>query len=250
MDTSPVKKRISHQCLEKTFNPDHPHYEVGIDEAGRGPLFGRVYCAGVILPKDSADFHYEWMKDSKKFNSTKKIKEVAEYIKEHAVAWSVTYEDEKTIDKINILQANFKAMHHTVHNILENGHELSCLLVDGNSFKPYTKFDNNTMRYKSVPHFCVEGGDNKYASIAAASILAKVGRDTYIEELCEKHPELVTYYNIDKNKGYGTKKHIEGIHEHGITEWHRKSYGICKGASNASIPSCISRQIENNNELT
>ena len=91
------------------------------------------------------------------------------------------------------------------------------------------------MRYKSVPHFCVEGGDNKYASIAAASILAKVGRDTYIEELCEQHPELITRYNIDKNKGYGTKKHIEGIHEHGVTEWHRKSYGICKNAETNNL---------------
>jgi len=250
METPSIKKRKSHQCLEKVFNPDHPHYELGIDEAGRGPLFGRVYTAAVILPKDNANFHYEWMKDSKKFHSTKKIKEVAEYIKEHAVAWSVTYEDEKIIDEINILQANFKSMHHAVHNILENEHELSCILVDGNNFKPYTKFDNKTMRYKSIPHICIEGGDNKYASIAAASILAKVGRDNYIEEMCEKHPELVSYYNIDKNKGYGTKKHIEGIHEYGISIWHRKTYGICKGAPNAYIPSYAQLDKNEMNEPT
>ena len=230
-----VKKRKTHQCLEKVFNNDNQNYEVGIDEAGRGPLFGRVYTAAVILPKDSDDFHYEWMKDSKKFHSIKKIREVAKYIKENAVAWSVTYEDEKTIDKINILQATFKSMHKAVHNILENNGEISCLVVDGNNFKPYTHFDSLAMRYKSIPHFCVEGGDNKYTCIAAASILAKVERDNYIEDLCEKHPELITFYNIDKNKGYGTKKHIEGIHEHGVTEWHRKSYGICKTAEIANL---------------
>lgn len=245
-----TKQKRTPICLEKIYNPNYEHYEIGIDEAGRGPLFGRVYTAAVILPKDSDTFHYEWMKDSKKFHSGKKIKEVAEYIKQHAVAWSITYEDEKTIDKINILQANFKAMHHAIHNILEDGHKISCILVDGNSFKPYTKFNNDTMRYTSIPHFCIEGGDNKYASIAAASILAKVERDIYIEELCKKHPELVTYYNIDKNKGYGTKKHIEGIHEYGITEWHRKSYGICKEASNISIPSCTTYQNENNIDFT
>jgi len=240
MSIETPKKRRTHQCLEKIFNTDNKHYEIGIDEAGRGPMFGRVYTGAVVLPKDSEDFHYEWMKDSKKFSSPKKIKEVAEYIKENAVAWSVTYEDEKSIDKINILQATFKSMHHAVHNILADGHEISCLVVDGNNFKPYAKFDNIAMKYKSVPHFCVEGGDNKYASIAAASILAKVGRDTYIEELCEQYPELVTHYNIDKNKGYGTKKHIDGIREHGITQWHRKSYGLCRNADIAVLNGYVS----------
>ena len=79
-----------------------------------------------------------------------------------------------------------------------------------------------------VPYTTIEGGDNKYASIAAASILAKVERDKYIEELCQENPELINHYAIDSNKGYGAKKHIAGIKEHGITIWHRRSFGICK----------------------
>jgi ribonuclease HII len=81
---------------------------------------------------------------------------------------------------------------------------------------------------EQIPHVCVEGGDNKYSSIAAASILAKVARDTYIDELCQQNPELIERYSIDSNKGYGAKKHLDGIKEHGITIWHRRSFGICK----------------------
>lgn len=225
-----VKKRSKHICLEKIFDINNENYEVGIDEAGRGPLFGRVYAAAVVLPKDDENFHYEWMKDSKKFSSVTKINEVADYIKQNAISWSVTYEDEKIIDKINILQATYKCMHKAVNNILHNNCSISCLLVDGNNFKPFTQWNNEQSKYISIPHHCVEGGDNKYASIAAASILAKVERDNYIKELCTEYPILISNYNIDKNKGYGTKKHIDGIQEFGITQWHRKSYGICKTA--------------------
>jgi ribonuclease HII len=79
-----------------------------------------------------------------------------------------------------------------------------------------------------LSHICIEGGDNKYSAIAAASILAKVSRDTYIDELCQQNPELIEYYSINSNKGYGAKKHLDGIHEHGISIWHRRSFGICK----------------------
>ncbi len=82
-----------------------------------------------------------------------------------------------------------------------------------------------------VPYVCIEGGDNKYSAIAAASILAKVSRDEYIRELCKEHPKLNENYGIEKNKGYGTKQHLDGIKIHGITEWHRRSYGICKNYS-------------------
>ena len=100
------------------------------------------------------------------------------------------------------------------------------LLVDGNDFKPYMVFENDS--YSNIPHVCIEGGDNKYCSIAAASILAKTERDKYIQELCDDNPELKERYGIERNKGYGTKIHIEGIKNYGISKWHRKSYGICK----------------------
>ena len=120
-------------------------------------------------------------------------------------------------------------MHNSIRNILSvkpDDVEVEKLLVDGNNFKPYTYFKNN--RVNQLNHVCIEGGDNKYTSIAAASILAKVERDAYIENLCLRHPELDERYGILKNKGYGTKQHIEGIKQFGISEFHRKSYGLCK----------------------
>lgn len=184
------------------------------------------------------------MKDSKKFTSKKKINDVAEYIKENALAWAVAYEDEKVIDDINILQATQSAMHKAIlevkkqclninnnnDNDNDNNNNLF-LLVDGNYFKPITIMNTKTNKFETIKFTTVEGGDNKYTAIAAASILAKVERDKYIDELCENNPELVTNYGIDSNKGYGAKKHIEGIKEHGISIWHRRSFGICKSFS-------------------
>lgn len=223
------KERKKQEPLQTCLNRESSNWEIGIDEAGRGPLFGRVYSAAVVLPKDTNLFDHSLMKDSKKFSSKKKITEVAEYIKKNALAYYVSYEDENTIDKINILQATFKSMHNSIRNILSikpDDVEVEKLLVDGNNFKPYTYFKNNHV--SQLNHVCIEGGDNKYTSIAAASILAKVERDTYIENLCLSYPQLDERYGISKNKGYGTKQHIEGIKQFGISEFHRKSYGLCK----------------------
>jgi ribonuclease HII len=212
---------------------DHSQLEIGIDEAGRGPLFGRVYTAAVILPKTNTEFDYTKVKDSKLFHSKKKIEEAANYIKENALHWAVTYEDEKVIDNINVLQATQQSMHKSIREIVDAiGNDVDFsryfLLVDGNYFNPYTRYNKDRQIIEIMPHICVEGGDNKYAAIAAASILAKVARDTYIDELCVEYPDLIEKYGIDKNKGYGTPKHLNGIRQFGITEWHRKSFGICK----------------------
>jgi ribonuclease HII len=102
------------------------------------------------------------------------------------------------------------------------------LLIDGNDFIPLLNYDDETSEVETYPHVCVEGGDNTYACIAAASILAKVARDDYIEKLCDQYPVLDELYSLRGNKGYGAKKHLDGIREHGITQWHRRSYGICK----------------------
>ena len=207
------------------------HYEIGVDEAGRGPMLGRVYASAAVLPKSMEQFNHALMKDSKKFHSEKKIKEVAAYIKENAIAWSVQYSDERVIDKINIRNATHKAMHAAIHEVMEqlrNKHPSintnTLLLVDGNDFTPLM---DNTSGEK-VSHVCIEGGDNTYSSIAAASILSKVSRDDYIAELCAANPILNEHYGILKNKGYGTKIHMDGIKQHGITPFHRKSFGICR----------------------
>ena len=227
------KKRlkITPTILKKCYSETSTQiYEIGVDEVGRGPLFGRVYAAAVILPKDDS-FDHSKMKDSKKFHSKKKIQEVADYIKNNAIAWSVQYEDEKTIDTINILQASQSAMHKCIAKVVKDGTtrepSLIKLLIDGNYFNPYTIISPGK-KIEHLDHICIEGGDNKYSAIAAASILAKVERDQYIEDLCEEHPDLVEKYSLDSNKGYGSRKHIEGIKEHGITIWHRRSFGICK----------------------
>lgn len=211
--------------LQPYYEKDE-YIEIGIDEVGRGPMFGRVYCACVILPKNN-DFKHENMKDSKKFHSEKKIQETAEYIKQNCIAWSISYSSEEEIDKFNIKQATFMAMHRALKNLIEiNKYESYHILVDGNEFKPYIIFNNDTLT--PIKHTTIVGGDNKFTSIAAASILAKVERDKYIKELCEKEPLLNEKYDLIKNKGYGTKLHIEGIKKHGISQYHRKSFGLCR----------------------
>jgi len=227
--------------LSKYYDKDANQYEIGIDEAGRGPLFGRLYVAGVVLPKGDEFLHGN-MKDSKKFSSKKKIREQAEYIKSHCVAWSVQYIEPEVIDEINIRQAVFRGMHACIRDIIQKLSEKGCerdplypneymLLVDGNDFKPFTVYDDNVVEIRAFPHETIEGGDNKYTAIAAASILAKVSHDDYIADLCVQYPGLIERYGLDKNVGYGTKAHLEGIQEHGITQWHRKTYSWCNIAT-------------------
>lgn len=212
-----------------------PPIEIGVDEAGRGPMMGRVYTAAVILPKDDS-FNHSLMKDSKKFHSEKKIREAADYIKKNALAWCVTYSDEAEVDEFNIRNATHKSMHKSIKGIMKSDNYSSVsytdyhLLIDGNDFKPFLVMDDD-IGIVQVKHTCIEGGDNKYTAIAAASILAKVSRDTYIEELCKEHPYLNTNYDLLKNKGYGTPKHMAGIREHGISPFHRKTFGLCREAT-------------------
>ena len=171
-------------CLLKCYNDDYA-YEIGSDEVGRGCLFGAVYAAAVILPKNSDTFNYSLMKDSKKFNSPKKLKEVADYIKENAFAYSIDFEDEKTIDQDNILQASQMAMHKSINEIVQRYKDepkAIRLLIDGNYFKPFITMSNKTNKLEEIEHVTIEQGDNKYCAIAAASILAKDARDQYIKD--------------------------------------------------------------------
>jgi len=205
--------------------------EIGIDEAGRGPMFGRLYVAAVILPEDTVNFRLDWMKDSKRFHSEKRIKAVSDHIKEHAKAWAISYVEPDVIDQINIRQAVFRGMHDCVNQLIAN-HELNLspgntfLLVDGNDFKPYCVFNQTSQTIIEYPSDTVEKGDNTYCSIAAASILAKVARDEYIRDVCEKYPDLDAKYGLLSNKGYGTKKHMKGLSEFGYTDLHRKTFKI------------------------
>jgi ribonuclease HII len=203
--------------LLKSSYLDEEHLEVGIDEAGRGPLFGSVYIGAAILPPDNS-FNHSLMRDSKKLSERKRL--IAyDYIRENAIDYCIHSINEKDIDKDNIFQATLNGMHKALDKLLVRP---EFILVDGNAFNIY-KWDN-----QEISSVCICGGDDKYSSIAAASILAKVGRDKYINDLCDKYDYLDKNYSLRSNKGYGTIKHIEGIKKHGITDWHRKSFGICK----------------------
>jgi ribonuclease HII len=210
-------------------------YEIGVDECARGPMFGRLYTAAVILPKDES-FRHDLMKDSKKIKSRTKMRELSDYIKEHAVAWHIDFVEASVIDEINIRQAVLRSMRESIRQVLVKIQNTSVqLVVDGNDFPPYTVFDTTTETLREIPSVTVEKGDGTYSFIAAASILAKNAHDEYILDLCEQHPLLKTRYSLHENVGYGTAKHMAGIREHGITQWHRKTYGVCKTATLAPI---------------
>ncbi len=193
--------------------------EVGIDEVGRGCLAGPVFAAAVILPDNFKDTIYLEIKDSKKL-STKKRNYLSTYIKQNALDYSIVQIDVDTIDRINILQASLTAMHSALDKLTKIPQHI---LVDGNSFNPYYSIEAKDF----ICHTCIINGDNKYLSIAAASILAKVARDNYMITLHNNNKHL-QLYGWDKNKGYATKQHRNAILKHGINQHHRKTFGLCK----------------------
>ena len=179
--------------------------EAGCDEAGRGCLAGAVYAAAVILPHD---FRNELLNDSKQLTEKQRYA-LREVVEREALAWAVGVVTPEEIDRINILNASFLAMHRAVDQLkLRPEH----LLIDGNRFK----------KYQDVPHTTVVKGDGKYMAIAAASVLAKTYRDDYMNRLAEEYPQ----YDWDSNKGYTTKKHREAIRLYGTTPYHRMSYNL------------------------
>jgi ribonuclease HII len=203
--------------MEQFFQKDK--IELGLDEAGRGCLFGPVSIAGVVWINEEPDPTIE-IKDSKKLSLKKRLL-AYDYILENSIANTSLLMDNEEIDKYNILKTTLKGMHKCVDNITDEI-DIDTILVDGNQFNFYMD-----KKGECINHVCIINGDDTYKSIASASILAKVNRDNYINNLCEEYPELKKY-DIHNNKGYGTKKHIDAIKEYGITKWHRKSFGICK----------------------
>lgn len=179
--------------------------EAGLDEAGRGCYAGPVFAAAVILPKD---FYHPLLNDSKKLNE-KHRDTLRPIIEKESIAFGVAAVDNIEIDKINILQASYQAMHLSLDKIKPKP---EFLLIDGNRFKAY----------KKIPHQCIIKGDGKIASIAAASILAKTYRDEFMYKIHKKFPE----YGWDKNKGYGTAIHRAAIAKYGLCPLHRKSFNI------------------------
>ena len=179
--------------------------EAGCDEAGRGCLAGPVVAAAVILP---VNFSHPVLNDSKKL-SEKQRRELKQVIMDSALAWAHGVVDHTEIDRINILNASIEAMHRAISNLKLKP---EFLIIDGNRFHAY----------KSISHECIVKGDGKYASIAAASVLAKTHRDELMERLDEQYPN----YGWKRNKGYPTVRHREAIATHGCTPYHRMTFNL------------------------
>ena len=181
------------------------HIEAGCDEAGRGCLAGPVSAAAVILPPD---FQLEGLDDSKKLTHQQREK-LRPIIEKEAIAWSVAFVDHEEIDRINILNASFLAMHRAIERLtIQPGY----LAIDGNRFKAYAK----------LPHACIIKGDGKYLNIAAASILAKTHRDELMTKLGMDYP----HYNWQQNKGYPTIAHRNAVIKIGLSPFHRKTFNV------------------------
>ena len=188
---------ILHSCLLRG------KIEAGCDEAGRGCLCGPVYAAAVILP---ANFYHPELNDSKKLKEPVRDM-LRKYIEENALCYAVACIDNREIDRINILKASILAMHRALGKLTTQPEHI---LVDGNKF----------IQYRDIPHTCIVKGDSKYASIAAASVLAKTYRDEYMYKIAKEYPD----YSWEENKGYPTHKHRAAIEKYGITPYHRRSF--------------------------
>ncbi len=206
--------------LKKCLND----YEIGIDEAGRGPLIGRVYAGAVIWGPDTTENSI--ITDSKKL-SPKKRAEALKWIQTNVLAWGVGWAEPGEIDKINILEATKLAMDRAIENLKskseqsKNPFEINqskTLIIDGCGWEKKFKDHNVTSVVK---------GDATYLSIAAASIIAKEYHDEYIKQLCKDNTDLNVKYDLENNMGYGTKKHLEGLEKYGNSLFHRKSFKPC-----------------------
>lgn len=179
--------------------------EAGCDEAGRGCLAGPVFAAAVILPKN---FKHKLLTDSKQLKEEERYS-LRKLIEKKAIAWAVAQVDHEEIDRINILNASFLAMHRALDQLKVPP---GFILVDGNRFKAY----------QQTPHACIIKGDGKYYSIAAASILAKTYRDDFMHSIAAMHPE----YEWASNKGYPTIKHRNAVLKHGFSPYHRRTFRV------------------------
>ena len=195
-------------------NFSNSNFEAGVDEAGRGSLAGPLTAAAVILPKD---YENDALDDSKKLSEKKRF-QLKSIIEKDSIDFAVFFVDQYVIDKINILNSTFKAMHGALNNLKTIP---SFIVVDGNKFK----------KFKNINHKCVVKGDAKYQNIAAASILAKTYRDSYMIDQHNRFP----VFGWDKNKGYGTEFHITNIRKYGISELHRKSFVIKKSQTRLEL---------------
>jgi ribonuclease HII len=195
--------------------------EVGLDEAGRGCLFGRLYVGAVVFSNDVDDLFdhgaaLHSIKDSKLI-SKRKRDIVYDYIQECALDKAVAFAEADDVDRLNVLQADLTTMHAALDSLIVPPQRI---LVDGDHWRPY----------KDSEGYAIVDGDAQYLAIAAAGILAKVEHDRWVQEVVAEHPEWDTQYGLSRNMGYGTAEHMKGLKEYGITSEHRKSYAPVRAA--------------------
>jgi ribonuclease HII len=200
---------------------DDDTVEVGLDEAGRGCLFGRLYVGAVVFSNDTDDMfdhgaELKKIKDSKLL--TKRARSILyDYVQECALDKTVAYADVDEIDRLNILQADIATMHRALDSLLV---PVQRVLVDGDYWKPY----------QDTEGYAIVDGDAQYLAIAAAGILAKVSRDRWVESVVAVHPEWDTMYGLSTNMGYGTEKHMKGLEQYGATSEHRRTFAPVRKA--------------------
>ena len=215
----PIYRLITCQKMSSEYKlryKDDDAVEVGLDEAGRGCLFGRLYVGAVVFSNDREDFfdhgaELNSIKDSKLL--TKRRRDILfDYIQECALDKAVAFAEAEEVDRLNVLQTDLTTMHRALDSLQV---PVERVLVDGDHWRPY----------KDTEGYAIVDGDAQYLAIAAAGILAKVSRDRWVEEMIAAHPEWDTHYNLGSNMGYGTAAHMKGLTEHGITDHHRRSFG-------------------------
>jgi len=206
--------------------------EVGLDEAGRGCLFGRLYVGAVIFSNELDNFFdhgstLNEIRDSKLLTKRKRAI-LYDYIQECALDKTVAYADVDDVDRLNVLQADLMTMHKALDQLII---PVERVLVDGDHWKPY----------KDTEGYAIVDGDAQYLAIAAAGILAKVSRDRWIESVVAEHPEWDTWYGLSTNMGYGTQKHMDGLKQYGVTSEHRKSFAPVRVAMGLTVKDKVNK---------
>ena len=207
--------------------------EVGLDEAGRGCLFGRLYVGAVVLPAE-LDCFFDNGEELMSIRDSKKLTErrrgiLYDYVTECAVDYNVSWCSASQVDEENVLQADLNTMHAALDALTV---PVQRILVDGDCWKPW-QTNPDAEVYKIVD------GDSKFLAIAAASILAKVERDRWVLSVCDEFPDYDVKYGLRSNKGYGTPKHMAGLKEHGVTPLHRMTFAPCSGITKDRRAPCL-----------
>lgn len=217
--------------------------EVGLDEAGRGSLWGRLYVGAVIMPPDDESYFdngvvLREITDSKKLTPRRRAI-LKDYIQENAVASVVTWAEPSEIDDVNILQADLNAMHRALNSLwIDQEMPIERILVDGDTWRPWIPPSSSE---NEIPAFTIVNGDASVLAIAAASILAKEAHDEWVRDVIAEEPDLADKYGFDTNMGYGTRTHMEGLKEWGAHSLHRRSFAPVRKVMQTIVDSSSSQ---------